>query len=81
MKNIRKKNKIVGVNTRDGKFLAKLMNNYKYYNLGCFDTYEEAVLARITKEKELCGEYGANKDLYYVLDAVSPIEELKVILN
>jgi len=81
MKNIRKENKIVGVNIRDGKFLAKLMNNYKYYNLGCFDTYEEAVLARITKEKELCGEYGANKDLYYVLDAVSPIEELKVILN
>lgn len=81
MKNIRKRDKIVGVNPREGKFLAKLMNNYKYYNLGCFDTYEEAVLARITKEKELCGEYGANKDLYYVLDTVSPIEELKAILN
>ena len=81
MRNIRKKGRIVGVNPRDGKFLAKLMNDYKYYNLGCFDTYEEAVLARITKEKELCGEYGANKDLYYVLDTVSPINELKTILS
>ena len=81
MTNIKKNGKIVGVNPRDGKFLAKLMNNYKYYNLGCFDTYEEAVLARITKEKELCGEYGANKDLYYVLDTNSPINELKTILN
>ena len=57
------------------------MNDYKYYNLGVFDTYEEAVLARIKKEKELCGEYGANKDLYYVLDTVSPINELKTILS
>ena len=81
MLNIRKKNKIVGVSCRENKFLAKLMNNYKCFNLGIYDTYEEAVLARITKEKELCGEYGANKDLYYVLGTDSPINELKIILN
>ena len=30
----------------------------------------------IKKEKEICGEYGPNRDLYYVLDLSSPIEEL-----
>ena len=57
------------------------MNNYKCFNLGVYETYEEAVLARIRKERELCGEYGANKDLYYVLDFSSPIDELKAILK
>lgn len=81
MLNIRKKDKIVGVSCRGNKFLAKLMNNYKCFNLGVYETYEEAVLARIKKEKELCGEFGANKDLYYVLDSNSPIDELKAILK
>lgn len=79
MKNIRKKNKVVGVNKKDDKFIAKLMNNYICFNLGIYETYEEAVLARISKEKELCGEYGPNRDLYYILDKDSPIDELKAI--
>lgn len=33
------------------------------------------------KEKELCGEYGPNKDLFYILDYPSPIEELKKVLS
>ena len=81
MINIRKKNKIVGISSREGKFIVKLMNNYKTFNLGIYDSYEDAVLARIAKEKELCGDYGANRDLYYVLDKPSPIEELKTVLK
>ena len=30
-----------------------------------FDTREEAIYARLKKEKELCGEFGPNKDLFY----------------
>lgn len=43
--------------------------------------YEEAVLARITKEKELIGEFGANKDLYYIIDHPSPLEEIRNVIN
>ena len=57
------------------------MNNYRTLNLGVFETYEEAVLARITKEYELCGEYGPNKDLFYVLNLPNPLEELKKIFQ
>jgi hypothetical protein len=57
------------------------MNNYHTINLGYFDTYEEAVIARLNKERELCGNFGPNKDLYYVLDCLSPIEELKKVLS
>ena len=56
------------------------MSNYKTINLGYFDTYEEAVIARLKKEKEICGSFGPNKDLYYLLDYLSPIEELKKVL-
>ena len=57
------------------------MNNYKTLNLGIFETYEEAVLTRITKEYELCGEYGPNKDLFYVLNLPYPLEELSKIFQ
>ena len=57
------------------------MSNYKAIHIGTFDTYEEAVIARLTKEKELCGEYGPNKDLYYLISHPSPIEELKKVLS
>ena len=45
------------------------------------DTAEEALLARLKKEQELCGEYGPNKDLYYVLNHPSPIKELHKYIN
>lgn len=77
MKNIRKKRKVIGVSIKkDGKFISRIMNNYRTLNLGIFETYEEAVLARITKERELCGEYGPNKELFYVLNLPYPLEEL-----
>ena len=46
-----------------------------------YDTAEEALLARLKKEQELCGEYGPNKDLYYVLNHPSPIKELHKYIN
>jgi len=83
MTNIRKKGKITGVNRlRDGKYSARLMKDYKTLDLGKYDSFEEAVLARITKENELCGEFGPNKDLFYILETSSPLEELiKVLKN
>lgn len=83
MKNIRKKGKIVGVNfdDRQGKYNVKLMNEYSTLNLGLYDTFEEAVLARISKEKEVCGEYGPNKDLFYLVEAKNPLEEIKNYLK
>ena len=82
MINIRKNKKVVGVNQKkDGRYSARLMHNYKGLNLGFYSTYEEAVLARIKKEKELCGEYGPNSDLFYVLNLPSPLDELKKVFR
>lgn len=82
--NIRKGNKIIGISkspNKNNRWIARIMSNYKTINLGYFDTYEEAVIARLKKEKEICGEFGPNKDLYYLLDCLSPIEELKKVLS
>lgn len=83
MKNIRKKSSIVGVGwiKANKKWTARIMSNYKNIHIGNYDTYEEAVLARIEKEKELFGEFGPNKDLFYVLNLSSPIDELKEVLS
>lgn len=76
MKNIRKGNKITGVSQlKNGKWSARIMHNYKGMHLGYFNTEQEAILARLTKEFELCGEYGPNKDLYHLLDRCSPAGE------
>lgn len=87
-KNIRKKDHIVGVKfiksyngTSISKWTATIMHNYRTIYLGYFDDIENAILARITKEKELFGEYGSNSDLYYILDHPSPIEEITRILS
>lgn len=39
------------------------------------DTEQEAVIARLTKEFELCGDYGPNKDLYHLLGHCSKARE------
>lgn len=76
MKNIRKGNKITGVSQlKNGKWSARIMHNYKGMHLGYFNTEQEATIARLTKEFELCGEYGPNKDLYHLLDHCSPAGE------
>ena len=83
LQNIRKGNKIIGISkspNKNDRWIARIMSNYKTINLGYFDTYEEAVIARLKKEKEICGSFGPNKDLYYLLDYLSPIEELKKVL-
>lgn len=81
--NSRKNGKVVGVKLipryngyNYSKWTAAICSNYKTIYLGYYDTKAEAILARLKKEKEICGEYGPNKDLYYVLDLSSPIEEL-----
>ena len=84
MQNIRKGGKIIGVSksqNKNNRWVARIMSNYKTINIGYYDTFEEAALARFAKEKEICGEFGPNKDYYYLLDHSSPIEELKKILQ
>lgn len=75
--------KIKGVNWLkvNKKWTARIMHNYKNIHLGNYFTYAEAVLARIKKEQELFGKYGPNKDLYYIINHPSPIEELNKILE
>lgn len=78
------KNRIIGISkspNKNNRWIARIMVNYHTINLGYFDTFEEAVLARLTKEKEVCGEYGPNKDLFYILDFPSPIDRLKEVLS
>ena len=86
--NSRKAGKIIGVKfiksyngTNKSKWTASIMSNYKTIYLGYYDNKEEAIIARLKKEKELCGEYGPNKNLFYILDHSSPIEELKKVLS
>ena len=77
------RNTIVGVSwlKYNKKWTARIMSNYRHYHLGNFDTYEEAVLARLIKEKELCGDFGPNKNLFYLIDHPLPIENLKKVLS
>ena len=51
------------------------MVNYHTINLGYFDTFEEAVLARLTKEKEVCGEYDGPRECYskWVKTSIRPL--------
>lgn len=81
--NCRTSSKVVGVSwlKYNKKWTARIMINYRGVHLGNFDTYEEAVIARLQKEQETCGEYGPNKDLFYVLSHPSPIEELHRVLT
>lgn len=76
MKNIHKEGKVTGISQlRNGKWVARIMSNYRTYNLGSFNSKEEAVLARLKKEKELFGDFGPNKSLYHLLGHPSPQPE------
>lgn len=81
MKNIKKKNKICGIKwlRENQRWTATITNNYKTEHLGNFLKFEEAVYARLKREKELYGDYGANKQYYYILDTCNPLEEIKKI--
>lgn len=82
MCNIRKHNKITGVNQiSNGKWVARIMKDYVTINIGTFNTQEEAIYARIKKEYELYKEFGPSSNLYYILNHPEPIEELKKILK
>ena len=71
MKNIRKDGKVIGVK----KWVARIMHNYQTINLGNFDNEQDAIIARLTKEFELCGDYGPNRDLYHLLGHCSNARE------
>lgn len=76
MKNIHKRDKITGVNQlKDGRWVARLMFNYYTWNLGIFNSKEEAILARLSKEEELFGNFGPNQNMYYLLKHPSPLLE------
>lgn len=83
MKNIRKLNHIVGVSWLkvNKKWTARIMHNYKGIHLGNYNSYEEAVLARIKAEQELIGEYGPNKELFYIINHSSPLEEIRKVID
>lgn len=53
--NARNRKKITGVFQRkdNGKWQAQIMHNYKSMKLGCFNTYEEALIARKNAEQRL----------------------------
>ena len=78
--NIRKKNSFTGVNynKNNGKWVARITHNYKSKQLGTFNTQAEALMSRLYAEKEICGEYGPNKEYYYLLNHPSPIEEINL---
>lgn len=60
---------------RNGKWVARIMHNYQTINLGNYDNEQDAIIARLTKELELCGDYGPNKDLYHLLGHCSNARE------
>lgn len=60
---------VVGVHPRndyDGynKWRSKIECEGKAYNLGTFDTFEEAVITRLKAEKEMFGDFAPQKHLY-----------------
>lgn len=55
--NINNSTGIKGVSRVGNKYIARIMVNYKNIHLGCFDTIEEARLARVTAEKGYYGEF------------------------
>jgi hypothetical protein len=83
MFNIKKKDNFVGVNfnKQSNKWVARITYNYQGKQLGTFSTKAEAILARLKSEKELFKGFGTNKDLYYVIDLPSPIDEINKILS
>jgi len=46
------------------KWKAKIENEKIVYELGTFETFDEAVVARLTAEKEIFGEFAPQKHLY-----------------
>lgn len=83
MQNIRKKGSFTGVNflKNGSKWVARIMHNYKTIHIGTYSTQGEALINRIKVEKEICGEFGPNKDYYYLLNLSSPIEEANKLIS
>ena len=71
----------VNYNKQNGKWVARISHNYKSKQLGTFKTQAEALLCRIKAEKEIIGNFGPNKEYYYLIDHPSPIEEANKLIS
>lgn len=61
--------KIFGVQkTKSGKWMSQIKFNGKRIYLGIYSDFYQAVKIRLKHEKELFGDYGSQKHLYYLLD-------------
>lgn len=75
--------KVVGVkfSKETNKYCSYIINNYKYYMLGYFNNYSDAILARLKKENELHKGVGPNKCFFYILELNNPIDELERLIK
>ena len=46
------------------RYMARIESDGNIKNLGCFDTIEEALIARLKAEKELFGSFSSQKQLF-----------------
>ena len=57
-----------GITFKDNKYFARITYHRKDYDLGSFNTLEEAIYARVNKSKKFFGEFQSNreKELVYI---------------
>lgn len=66
---------------KDKPYMVFFSHNNKEIYLGSFSSYEEAALTRLKQEEKIWKDCGVHKNLYYILNHPSPIEELKRVLT
>jgi len=49
---------------REQRWIAKIKNYYKSITLGSFDNIEDAIVARLKAEKEICGDFAPQRHLF-----------------
>ncbi len=69
-----------GITFKDNKYFARITYHRKDYELGSFNTLEEAIYARVNKSKELFGEFQSNREKELVLNIKIP-SNTKLTLN
>lgn len=64
-KRSKKKYEVYGISPlRSGKWKSIITCKGTFYNLGAFENKEQAIVARLTKEKELLGEFAPQRHLF-----------------
>lgn len=54
----------MGVSFEKGKYCARIGHNRRKIHLGRYTTLEDAIKARLKAEKEYCGEFAPQRDLF-----------------